>query len=158
MEVDEVFDKIADSRQNLLAAISGLDKETISNAKIDKNWTIKDALAHIIAWDEVCLEPLRNFSRGEAFNVEPIKDHDSWNAQQLARRSGQPLDTILRDLTRVRLELLSVAQRLDDYHWKMELSLPWGNRGTVINMLSSLAWHEEEHTKDILKWKDGNPT
>jgi uncharacterized damage-inducible protein DinB len=155
MEVDEVFEKIADSRQSLLSAISGLDYKTIANAAVYENWTIKDVLGHIIAWDEVCLDPLRKFTLGQAFNAEPIKDHDDWNSKQAARRAAQPVESILRDLTRVRLELLSVAQRLDSTQWKVELTLPWGERGTVTQMLSGLAWHEEEHTREIQQWKEG---
>jgi uncharacterized damage-inducible protein DinB len=152
MEKDEVYDDIADSRQALMAAVSGLDSDTLSKVKIDENWTIKDLLIHIIAWDEVCLIPLKALSTTGVFEAEAIPDRSAWNAAQVARRSELPMDSIWRELTRVRLELLGVAQRLDDTQWKMEFSLPWGERGTVAQILSGLAWHENEHTQQIEKW------
>lgn len=153
MENDEIFDKIADSRQTLMEAIDGLDGETISTIRWDQKWTVKDLLAHIIAWDESCLEPLRKFGRGEPFAAEEIKDHNAWNAQQVERWSARPLETVLRELTRVRLELLAAAQQVDERSWKVELQLPWGEKGTVAHILSGLAWHENEHAKEILKWR-----
>jgi uncharacterized damage-inducible protein DinB len=153
MDKEEIFERIADSRQALMEAISGLDKETITTANIQDGWTIKDLLAHIIAWDSVCLDPLREFSKEGIFHAEQIHDHNNWNSKETARRAELPIETILRELSRVRLELLSLVERLDESHGEMELSLPWGERGTILKMLDGLASHEEEHTKEIDHWR-----
>jgi uncharacterized damage-inducible protein DinB len=154
MDQEEALNQIADSRQALLKAIEGLDETLIEEQRVDGGWTIKDLLAHLIAWDEICLAPMRRFSQEQPFQPEIVEDANIWNKPQVERRRGQAVGTILRDLTRTRLELLAAVQRLDDAQWKVSLDLPWGGKGTVSSLLSGLAVHEIEHTRTIQKYRE----
>jgi uncharacterized damage-inducible protein DinB len=155
MDQEDALNRIADSRQGLLRAIEGLDDRLMGTQKVEGEWTIKDLLAHIIAWDEICLAPMRRFGQGQPFEPEIVKDNDIWNKPQVERRRDQPIGSILRELTRVRLELLAAIQRLENVQWKVPLEMPWEGKGTVADLLRGLAEHEKEHTQKILAFKEG---
>jgi uncharacterized damage-inducible protein DinB len=150
---DEVYEEIADTRQNLMELLADLPADALSSEIVVDQWTAKDILIHIIAWDEICVGPLRVFAGGGAFAAEPIQDHNAWNQQQVERRAGLPLEAIFKEMTRVRLELLATAQRLDESKAQTVHLLPWGGQGTAAQILSGLAWHENEHAQEIEQWK-----
>jgi uncharacterized damage-inducible protein DinB len=155
MDQEEALNQIADSRQGLLTAIAGLDDRLLSMEPIEGNWTIKDLLAHIIAWDDICLKPMRQFSQNQPFQPEIVEDQSIWNKPQVEKRRSQPLEAILRELTRTRLELLAAIQRLEDVQWKVTIEMPWKGKGTVADLLKGLADHETKHTHRILSFREG---
>jgi uncharacterized damage-inducible protein DinB len=155
MNQERALNQIADSRQALLKSIEGISEHIMASEKVEGEWTIKDLLAHIIAWDEICLVPLRRFSQGQQFQPEIIKNSDIWNKPQVEKRQDQAVSTLLRELTRIRLELLAATQRLDDTQWKMSIEMPWGGeKGTVASLLSGLASHELRHTQSIMNFRE----
>jgi uncharacterized damage-inducible protein DinB len=154
MDQEDALNQIGDSRQALLKAIEGLDDRLMMEQPVEDNWTIKDLLAHIIAWDEICLAPMRRFSQGQPFEPEIVDDVNIWNKPQVERRQRQPMESILRELTRIRLELLAAIQRLEDVQWKVSIEMPWEGKGTVTDLLKGLADHENKHTQSILSYRE----
>ncbi len=153
MYKDQALSRIRQTRQALLEKIQGLSEADLTGPQVEGIWTIKDLLGHISAWEDACLEPLESLAAGDPFQSENIPDHDAWNALQAARRRDQSLSEILKELNDVRQRLLEAAGRLSDDGWRQILHLPWGEEATIANMLSGLAWHEEEHLKSIWKWR-----
>jgi uncharacterized damage-inducible protein DinB len=155
MDQEKALNEIADSRQALLKSIQDLNERIMTDQAVEGEWTIKDLLAHIIAWDEICLAPMRKFNQNMPFQPEIVEDSDIWNKPQVDKRQEQSVGTILRELTRIRLELLAATQRLDDTQWKMSIEMPWGGeKGTVTSLLSRLASHENKHAQSILKFRE----
>jgi uncharacterized damage-inducible protein DinB len=156
MEPEEVFDNLADSRLALMQAIEGLNEDQLAGQAIDGQWTIKDILGHIISRDELVLAPLKRFAEGGPFDPEIVENLDEWNAQQIERKREFPLSHILKEVARVRLELMAYVQKLEDVQWNISLRLPWGGRGDISTLLTEIAQHEMEHVSTIGKWRSEN--
>jgi uncharacterized damage-inducible protein DinB len=150
---EKAFARIAQSRQSLLYSLQGLDEAAMTSPKVEGDWTVKDLLGHIAAWEAICLAPLESYIKCGVFQSEVIPDHDAWNAVQAATRSQKSLADVLEEYHAVRQKLISAAHKFRDEQWQQTLLLPWGEKTTAAGMLSGLAWHEEEHVKSILRWR-----
>lgn len=151
MDKSEVSTRLTESRQALLTAIAGLSEEELTGPKVDGIWTVKDLLGHIAAWEGTLLKPLADYAVGEPFIAQVILDHDAWNAEQAARRSSSSVLELQLELNSIRQDLLEAFEKLSDAQLTKTFLAPWGEKNTILEMLSGLAWHEEEHTKSILK-------
>jgi len=151
MDKEEALSRFNLSRQSLFNAIAALSDDELTNIQVEGIWTIKDLLGHICAWENSLLEPLSAFVDGEPFEAEEIPNHDAWNAEQSARRATRNYSDILKEMRNTRQELIKTAGRLTESQWSQTFQAPWGDQNTLIEMISGLAWHEEEHTKSILE-------
>ncbi len=146
--------RIRESRQALIQGIQGLSEAEMTGPRVEGAWTIKDVLGHIVAWEQACLEPLECYQAGGPFQCDDISDHDAWNAAQAARRRETPTQAILEEMEEVRRRLLAAAGQCTQGQWAQKLHLPWGEEAGMAEMLNGLAWHEEEHLKSILAWRN----
>jgi uncharacterized damage-inducible protein DinB len=149
MTKDQAIFRITHTRQTLFESLQGICEADFTTPQVEGVWTIKDLLGHITAWEDACLIPLERFAEGGLFQSEVIPDHDVWNAAQASRRGEQSLAEILKEMNDVRQGLMAAVDRLNEAQWSQSVVLPWGEEATIANMLSGLAWHEEEHTKSI---------
>jgi hypothetical protein len=151
MKKEKALLRLNNSRRALRKAIDVLTIDEISTIQVEGIWTVKDLLGHIAAWENSLLLPLSALINGEPFQAEEIPDHDAWNAEQAARCSPQSVSKILEEMETTRQELLNAAEKLSKGQWNQSFQAPWGDQNTLVEMISGLAWHEEEHTKSILK-------
>jgi hypothetical protein len=150
MKKEKALSRLNNSRRALRKAIDVLTIDEISTIQVEGIWTVKDVLGHIAAWENSLLEPLSAFVDGGPFQAEEIPDHDAWNAKQAARCSQRSVSIILEEMDTTRQELLNTAEKLSTSQWHQSFRAPWGDQNSLIEMISGLAWHEEEHTKSIL--------
>jgi len=151
MKKEKALSRLNNSRRALRKAIDVLTIDEISTIQVEGIWTVKDLLGHIAAWENSLLVPLSAFINGEPFQAEEIPDHDSWNAVQAARCSPRSVSKILDEMETTRQELLKTAGKLSESQCSQIFRAPWGDQNTLVEMISGLAWHEEEHTKSILQ-------
>lgn len=114
-------------------------------------WSIKDVLAHIVAWEREAAARLRLIARGQGHRILFYTDTraaDRFNVRAVRRARRQSLRALLRQATRVRRQLTRElrrlpAQSLDDRT----------QRWPVIAWLPEFAWtHEQEHLRRIRAW------
>ena len=153
MTQKDMLTKLAESRRDLHRATQGLSEEEMTQVQVEGVWTIKDVLGHIASWEEICLEPLRRYADGDPFKVDAIKDYLILNEELAARKQDTPLDAILDELDAIRQELVATASKLPAEQWEQRVLFPWGDEGTVTEMLDELYQHELEHVHAIQQWR-----
>jgi hypothetical protein len=152
MTKGEALARLAESRQAMEKAIGALSKDQMTGAKVEGDWTPRDIIGHIAAWDKAVLIPLREYAAGKGFRTETITDIDGWNNEQAAMRRSLPLDVPLNEFRAVREEMVAVAERLPDEQWIRPIPYPWGDQGPLAEALHGLAYHEAEHATTIVRW------
>lgn len=152
MKKEKALTRFSASRRALQETITVLSESEITGPPVEGIWSIKDLLGHLTAWEQTLIEPLAAFAAGRGFEPEIITDHDAWNQEQSARRSAASLAKVQEELETVRQELLKNLGGLSDSQWEQAFQAPWGDQNTISEMISGLAWHEEEHTKSIRKF------
>ena len=152
MNKEEVLLRCTQSRKAMRDTLDTLGEDDFIHPQVEGVWTIKDLLGHLTSWENTCLIPLKLMVNGGSFQAEIIADHDAWNAEQATRKSKLPIKNIIEEWESVHNELDKTFNQLSDEQRIQVFSLPWGDQGNALDMLSGLAWHEEEHLKAVNAW------
>src|SRR5215212_9324436 len=140
------------TRAELLAAISGLDEAALDRKGSIGDWSIKNVLAHIAAWEAWVVQALparmTSGTTPEDFR-QRAEDEDRFNAEEVAEREELTPDEQLMELERTRAELVAYLGSLDAA--ALERKHPWDTwEGTVPEyLLDALPAHEAEHVEAL---------
>ena len=152
-----VRDSLARSRAKLLQALDGLSEEEMTRPNAVGRWSVRDVLAHILAWEEEAVARLELLAAERPQDFARIVDEEeleAWNARAHQRYAGLPLAEVMRRLELVQGRVLSGLDSLSDERLGTdEGPVP------VHNWLPECTYaHEQEHCADILAWRRGIET
>jgi DinB superfamily len=151
LQVD-ILEDLGRTRAALLGTIAGLDEGALERKGVIGDWSIKNVLAHIAAWEAwVVLALPTRLTTGEtpAELRARIEDEDRYNAEEVGEREELTPAEQLMELERTRAALLGELSGLDVATW--ERRHPWSTwHGTLAEYLrASIIEHEEEHIGDL---------
>lgn len=140
----EILDHVITSRVALTSVVYGLSEAQLTTPGVVGRWSVKDLLAHLGKWEEVCLSELQKHLRGE----EPGGDYrdalpynDQWEA---ALQALSLLESIAYFETS-HARLLCFLAALAEEQWN----------GYVRAWVRGSTWHHfEEHGAEIRAWRD----
>ena len=139
------------SRAATLTLLGRLPEEAVLRPRTQGEWSIKDVLAHIAAWEEEGAERMRLIARGRADRVhffDDMAEADRYNARAVraARRTSLPV--MQRRLARARTALVAALRALPP-----DALRDPAHRYPVVTWLPEFAWtHEEAHAREIRAW------
>jgi hypothetical protein len=151
--MDTLHDALAEldrTRAELLAAIGGLDETALDRKGVVGDWSVKNVLAHIAAWEAWVVQALpARMTTGttpEDFQ-QRAENEDRFNAEEVAEREELTPDEQLMELERTRAELLAYLRGLDSA--ELARRQPWDSwEGTLPEyLLEALRDHEAEHVE-----------
>jgi hypothetical protein len=150
--LNRVLAELSHTRDALLAAISGLDESALDRKGVVGDWSIKNVLAHIAAWEAWVVEalPARMISGTTPQDFrQRAEDEDRFNAEEVAEREELTPDEQLMELERTRAELLAYLRGLDAV--TLARMHPWDSwEGTLPEyLLAALRDHEAEHVEAL---------
>jgi DinB superfamily len=140
------------TRAELLGAIAGIDEAALDRKGVAGDWSIKNVLAHIAAWETWVVQTLAiRMATGatpEDFR-QRTADEDRFNAEEVAEREELTPDEQIMELERTRAELLAYVHGLDA--GMLERQHPWDTwAGTLPEyLLVALRDHEAEHVEEL---------
>ena len=83
-EPQEILAHVTASRIALTSAIYGLSEAELTMAGAVGRWSVKDVMAHLGRWEEICLAEVQKYLRGEQ-STEDYRDalpyNDRWEAE-----------------------------------------------------------------------------
>jgi len=144
---DDLQSMLEESRRELAGAIQGLpdDKMTVPLAD---DWSPKDIMGHITAWDEFTVSDLRRIARGRLPCLAAFReaDVDSWNAFLIRPRKLFPLPQIRAEFEEARAEMAAALKDLP------EGLLAQGQM--VRNIFTIMTNHEKDHARQVREWRE----
>ena len=154
MQRDELIEALAAARARLDAAIEGLTAAELTQPGLVGEWSIKDLLAHVTAWDVDLLTNLGKVRRGQkpgrtAWDSAGI---EAQNAAWHTELKDRPLEPVLADYDGVHQQLLRLAEQLTD----AELTAPaaWlQGRPIPQYFVEHVVNHEGEHGAELEAWR-----
>ncbi len=115
------------------------------------DWSVKDVLAHIAAWEDEGTKRLALITRGRAGRVhfyDDMREADRFNARVVAAARRTSLAAMRRRLARARKALVAALRRLPS-----EVLHDPSHRYPVAGWLPEFAWtHEQGHLAEIKAW------
>jgi len=143
---DELLSMLQESRNELSSAIQGLpdDKLTVPLAG---DWSAKDFMGHITAWDEFTVSDLRRIARGRLPCLAAFREAevDNWNAFLIRPRKLFPLPQVRAEFEEARAEMVAALKDLP------EGLLAQGQM--VRNIFAIMTNHEKDHARQVREWR-----
>jgi len=154
MTRDHVLLALKDSRMKMETALRGLTDEQLLEPGVIGEWSVKDLLSHLTAWEAEVVTRLAKLQAGKKIqSVVPADDTiDSLNAKWYQAHKDRDLDRVLADFHGVREQMIRQVESLNDK--QLALPLPWSKTDTIENLIAWNSYdHEPEHAEQIQKWR-----
>jgi hypothetical protein len=159
MTKDELIAVAEASWRRLDGSVAGLDEAAMLEPGVVGEWSIKDTLGHVTAWDELVVDYLGRWRRGEAQPTRDWSSADEYNARQAARRQGWSLAQILDEAADIRGRLRDLLAGLTDEEWEQPETIDERQRtlgewvGGALNGDEGPGTHAAEHAGEIEAWR-----
>jgi hypothetical protein len=151
MTKSELLANIRRERAMLDALVSSLSEAEMIAPELDAGWSVKDALAHISAWERLCLRWIREGRREEGpFTQASI---DAFNDGIYEGHRVHTLGDVLAESRESYAALVAMVEALTD-----DLDAPpaWAPGRPLGEIISSNAdEHYREHIGQIEAWLRG---
>jgi len=141
----QLLQQLDNARARLNAVLETVNPQSELNPGI----TVKDMLAHIAAWDEVCVDSLRLLVAGEEPPVTVTQGIDAFNDKATTSYSDFGYEEVLQKLEMNRQQFTAIIDAMPEKMLTMEYTVPWGGLGTVSGIVKILSEHEEEHADEV---------
>ena len=161
-DVREILEKLRDERDRWEGLLSGLDADDIAASRLPNGWSIKDLVAHLMAWQQVTLARLEAARQGASpvlpgwlAGGDPESDDDvhRFNARILEayrERSWPQVHEAWRDgFSRV----LALAEEIPADDLVRPGRYPWLDGGSLVTVLhGTFDHHHDDHLGPLLRW------
>jgi DinB superfamily len=139
----EILAHVTTARVALTSAIYGLSETELSREGVVGRWSVKDVMAHLGRWEEICLAELQKHLRGEQ-STEDYRDalpyNDKWEAELLPLSLQESVDLF----ETAHYRLFGLLSSLAPEQWN----------GFVRAWVRGSIWHHfEEHGEQIRAWR-----
>jgi hypothetical protein len=152
---DALLAAIRRDRATLDALIASVPRERLIEPSLDGDRSAKDVLAHISAWEKICMALIKNktpIDPPEQGATRPSTDVINERIYEGSR--GQPLDEVEAEARRSYADMLALVEGLSDE----ALAAPQGADGPPVEQLISgnSDHHYREHIAQIERWLGGS--
>ena len=139
----------------LLAAVSRIPEERRGHV-ISGDWTVKEILAHVAAWDREVVRGLDELLAGRRPALVSYRE-DEFNAQTAQASRGKSLTDVLTEVQDAHEQLISRVERLTDDQWQQPAPYQWSDQ-TPMTIASLFGYtykgqtHYAGHAAEIEAW------
>jgi hypothetical protein len=141
-EPQDILAHITASRVALTSAIYGLSEAELTSEGAVGNWSVKDVMAHVGRWEEICFDELQKHLRGER-STEDYRDALAYNDRWEAELQALSLQQAIELFETAHYRVFGLLSSLGPEQWN----------GYVRAWVSGSTWHHfEEHGEQIRAW------
>ena len=145
--------RLAAERAGLLAGLWGLDERSLTGVPVVGDWTVKDLLAHIAAWDRWEERTMRAMASGEVADLTATDDFDGTNAGFVTAWPEHGLEAVVAELGEARAELLAWVESLQEEVF-FEPRFYGGDDWSFPAVLQIQWEHDADHGEQIGAWRE----
>ena len=148
---NEIFEKLQKTRQELADLLSDIPPEK----EIYPEWKLKELLAHFAGWDDAVLIGARACLAGENPIIIAPLGPDDYNRRTVNERESLPLGHIVKEWELNRELLMNLIEEIDEDKFDTDTIYPWGEEGSLGDLILGMAGHELYHIGEISELKPG---
>ena len=141
--------------------LAGMSEEQATDPSLPSNWSVKDVMAHLWAWQQRSVArqeaALRNSepeypSWPESFEPDPDEDVDQTNAWIYETNRDRPWPSVYADWRGGFLRLLELAEQVPEKDLLEPGRYAWMGGDPLSASLLGTYEHHEEHIEQLLAW------
>ncbi len=158
MNQRELLAVLEDGWRQLDAAVAGLDEAAMAEPGVVGDWSVKDVLGHVTAWELVALRHIEAWRAGDSLDFQQGTSVDAYNAAEVARRRQMFLSEVRGEMAETRARLRAAIESLADDEWQAPVTVG-PHSGTLGQCVGSdlggdgPGQHAAEHVRHILAWR-----
>jgi hypothetical protein len=151
----ELLDTLSAARADLLDALTGLTPDQMIQTGVTGIWSVKDILAHLVAWEAEVVTALNQAQSRHVPSIIGIEDIDEWNDEQYHINVTRPLQAVQSDFASVHKMLCHMIDDFDELALTDGRRYPW-MEGEPLSFLieDNVILHEQEHASEIRTWRE----
>ena len=146
MKKTELQERVRDSHKGLVDALEGLSEEDATRVGLNENWSIKDALSHIAAWEIEAARIINEIQNGtwkpQRLNKEAI---DEFNHQAVESRRERSMPQVREEFDAAHSEM---ERLIESFPEEVDESTP-----TYKYVENVTFKHFASHAAQIEEWK-----
>ncbi len=144
-----LFARLAAERSRLLAGLLGLNRRMVTEEAFLDDWTVKDLLAHVAAWDRWEHHQMKRMRAGEPPQDVAV---DAFNALVVTQSQDRSLPEVLTELQDARASWVAWLRGLDEGVFFR--SRPFDDWDWAFPNCMEIQWqHDAEHASQIAAWR-----
>jgi len=144
-EPREILAQVTTARVALTCVIYGLSEADLTAKGAVGSWSVKDVMAHVGRWEEVCVDELQMHLRGER-STKDYRDALPYNDEWETELQGLSLQQSIEKFETAHYRVFGLLSALTPEQWD----------GYVRAWVRGSTWHHfEEHAEQIRAWRGG---
>jgi uncharacterized damage-inducible protein DinB len=147
MKKSEILERVRASHQKLTQALAGLSEEEGTRKGLNPQWSIKDALSHINAWEIEGARSLREIQAG-TWKPQRLSQQliDDFNARAVEERAAHSFAQVREEFDRAHTDMEQVIASLPD-----EID----EKSPAYKFIEGVTFrHHAHHAEQIAKYRD----
>ncbi len=148
----ELLQRIRDERRALEKNLARLTHTQMLLPNVMGEWTVKDALAHISAWERYMLTWAGSLLRGRSPGTPEPWDVERINAGIYAQGKDKPLAVVLEEFRESYRAALALAESLTEAQLQTKYTDTWPLGPLWLGVAANMNYHYKEHREDLEKW------
>lgn len=115
MKKTELLERVRAAREEMGRALEGLSEEDATRPGLNQNWSVRDALAHVVAWELEGARAVEGLRAGtyapRPFDKETI---NSFNEQAVSERRGRSFAEVRAEFEEAHARITGVLESLPE--------------------------------------------
>lgn len=148
--------QMQDAREELLQSFAGLSDEQVLQPGVAGEWSVRDVLAHVAAWDRAVIEQFQAMLKGERHPMLDMDDDgvEQFNAEHYAADKDKSFDEVVTELNASREALVELLREIDNM--QMFAPAPGDEHAdmSIAALVNVQINHDQEHTEMIEEWRE----
>jgi uncharacterized damage-inducible protein DinB len=148
--------QLQEARERLVNSYAGLTDEEMLEPGVAGDWSVRDVLAHVAAWDRAQTEAYRMMLRGERPTLLDLDEdaNEAFNHEHHERLKDLDLQEVITELFAAREEMVEVLREVDNN--ALFAPAPGDEHAelSIAACISVSTNHDEEHAEMIEDWRD----
>ena len=157
MDKATLLDNISAGHEMLEKVLSPLNEAQMTAAGVNGDWSIKDVLVHITAWQHRLLAQMQAATRGEEPAIYGLditgEEMDRLNEQFYEENKTRPLNEVLGDFQSIHSQMLAAVQAMTGEDLTDPHRFAWTGSKPLWQFIASETYeHILEHVGAIHRW------
>lgn len=154
-ELEPIVAILNEERGILNRTLDGISEQEAAEVHVTPDWTLKDAVAHLVGAERGMTRIARGTARGENPQLPEGYDNDVYNARQVAKRKDQTLAQVRTELDASRAELMALLESIAPEQLALCGEHPLSGDVSLSDLLVIIYSHERTHANEIsLKYRE----
>jgi hypothetical protein len=157
-DLEDLIRVIQNERSHFESLIAELSESDLLEPGVEGDWSIKDLMVHISAWEKLAYDRIHATITGDPLTYPVIQSDefvDSFNRDAYIANKDLPLNEVTADFRKSYDGFLNQIKNLNNEILFKKLPFDWaGDLTAQVVISANTHWHYLEHAKSILKWME----